>query len=61
MGGIESYENKAVDYGFFFFLPINFSSQLKTFNSIDDLEDNFKTRRSNLNLRSIFTTKIFTV
>ena len=38
---IESYKNKAVDYGFFF-LPINFSSRLKSFNSIDALEDNLK-------------------
>ena len=37
---IESYENKAVDYGFFFILPINFSSRLKTFNCIAALEDN---------------------
>ena len=30
----------AVDYGFFFFLPTNFSSRLKTFNCVAALEDN---------------------
>ena len=34
---IESYENKAVDYGFFS-LRINFSSRLETFNRIDYTE-----------------------
>ena len=57
---IESFVNKAVDLASFF-SPINFSSRIKTFNSIDALEDNFKIWRSNLNLWSIFIHNKFTV